>query len=115
MIDNPFDYFTDEVIAKLYPQWAYTGVTLDQFKEDCRAGKWDLYSTCLSYNPPEPKVESCSFFGDPIDPNKEYLYRQYELICPYTRIGCIVYHITNKYFYDPDFVDRAVAVCFYDC
>ena len=116
----PFLYFSDAVVAKLYPQWAHTGVTLEQFTKDCRDSKWDLYQTCLSYNAPIPNVESCSFFGEKIDPNKEYMYENFSLIGPtldrhYTRIGCTIYYHADKEPYMGQPEDNSVAVCFYDC
>jgi len=107
---DPFRYFSDEVIAKLSVKWNYAP---DVFESICRKGRWALYRTGLSYNPPVMYLDTSSFFGDLIDPYQEYIYEWYELECQVKTIFCIVYYKELKVPVRgiPD--REVVAVCFY--
>jgi len=102
---SPFLFFSDEVIAKLYPQWS-DRCSLAEFEDTCRKSIWLLNWTGLSYNPIVPISETLSYFGEEIDPNKEYIYEWYELGCGFDKICCRIYYKSDT--------EEAVAVCFYD-
>lgn len=114
MEKDPFLYFSDEVISKLYPL-CKDSCTLKEFELNCRNSKWQLEFAGCSYNAKVPNTTYSSFFGDPIDKNIEYLYQLYKLDGPegYDQIACMVYY---KYAEALKLGEKCnpVAVSFYD-
>jgi hypothetical protein len=104
MKKEPFLYFSDEVIAKLYLRWKDC-YTLKQFEDNCRNSNWQLDYTIMSYNPIVFNTKFSSWFGDPINLNKEYLIENYILVgSNKERIACMIYWLQMD----------CVAVSFYD-
>ena len=91
MTNNPFDYFSDAVISKLHGYLVYPSDTFEDFARICRQCKWEHYKSCLSFNPIVPEHETCSYIGEPLLKDKQYLYEYYHLKGGYNMVDCIIY------------------------